>query len=228
MRIFETGATRDSEEGKYDYEGFLSPLVMVRFAEYMHQHRKQSDGNLRDSDNWQKGIPQEQYMKSSFRHFMDMWMMHRGSQLSEATMEDTLCALMFNIQGYLFEELRKVKAAPAEEGLGLVDHWKEKVGPSKVYGETSSDGDEEFFKVNLKSSPEMFTDEAKEEIHRTLEQHQRSREIVKMGVEEFAKQYQGSYDVPEANVPLPPSNRCRCCGHENGEHAGWCGERNEP
>jgi len=32
----------------------------------------------------------------------------------------------------------------------------------------------------------------------------------------------------EEVVPTPPAARCRCCGHENGEHAGWCGERNEP
>src|SRR5687768_4320669 len=35
MREFETGATRNLDNGKLDYEGFLSPLVMERFAEYM-------------------------------------------------------------------------------------------------------------------------------------------------------------------------------------------------
>ena len=47
MRKFETGATRDEEIGKYDFEGFLAPTVLVRFAEYMHKHRIQADGNIR-------------------------------------------------------------------------------------------------------------------------------------------------------------------------------------
>ena len=69
MRKFDSGATRDIVEDKFDFEGFLSPLVLNRYAEYMNKHRKQSDGNLRDSDNWQKGIPMKVYMKSGFRHF---------------------------------------------------------------------------------------------------------------------------------------------------------------
>ena len=73
VRQFKTGATRDTDEGKYDYEGFISPLVLERFAQYMHKHRKQSDGNLRASDNWQKGIPKDAYIKSAWRHFVDWW-----------------------------------------------------------------------------------------------------------------------------------------------------------
>lgn len=69
IRTFDTGATRDTDEGKLDFEGFLSPLALERFAEYMNKHRQQSDGSLRDSDNWQKGIPVKQYMKSMWRHF---------------------------------------------------------------------------------------------------------------------------------------------------------------
>ena len=41
IRQFNTGATRDTDEDKYDYEGFYSPLVMERFAQYMNKHRKQ-------------------------------------------------------------------------------------------------------------------------------------------------------------------------------------------
>src|SRR5580698_7792736 len=63
FRTFETGATRNLDASKYDYEGFLSPLVMERFGQYMHKHRVQADGSLRDSDNWQKGIPLQAYMK---------------------------------------------------------------------------------------------------------------------------------------------------------------------
>jgi len=106
VRQFSTGATRDTDEGKYDYEGFLSPLVIERFGQYMNKHRKQSDGNLRDSDNWQKGIPQDAYIKSAWRHFMDWWKEHRGYGSREG-LEDALCALLFNVQGYLHEHLKR-------------------------------------------------------------------------------------------------------------------------
>ena len=52
MRHFKSGATRDSDETKIDFEGFMSPLVIERFGEYMTKHRIQADGGLRDSDNW--------------------------------------------------------------------------------------------------------------------------------------------------------------------------------
>jgi len=104
IRTFETGATRDTEEGKLDYEGFLSPIVLEKFAEYMNRHRKQSDAQLRDSDNWQKGIPIVTYMKSLFRHFMDLWKEHRGYR-SRDGIEDALCGIIFNAMGYLFEIL---------------------------------------------------------------------------------------------------------------------------
>jgi len=111
MRNFSTGATRDKDENKYDYEGFLSPLVIKRFGQYMHKNRLQADGKLRDSDNWQKGIPQDAYMKSAWRHFHDWWSNHRGYGATDfegnnVDIEDALCALLFNIQGYLHEELK--------------------------------------------------------------------------------------------------------------------------
>ena len=106
FRTFETGATRDSDLGKFDYEGFLHPLVVQRFGEYMHKHRLQVDGSLRDSDNWQKGIPQEAYMKSGWRHFHEWWSVHRGVRGVEY-LEEALCALMFNTMGYLLETLKR-------------------------------------------------------------------------------------------------------------------------
>jgi hypothetical protein len=72
----------------------------------MHQNRIQSDGSLRDSDNWQKGIPKDAYMKSMWRHFMDLWKLHRGNEAQE-DIETALCAMMFNVMGYLHEELKE-------------------------------------------------------------------------------------------------------------------------
>lgn len=105
MRQFESGATRNLDANKLDFEGFLSPSVMRRFAEYMHANRVQADGVLRDSDNWQKGIPPTAYMKSGFRHFFAWWAFHRGEPAGE-DVEDSLCALIFNAQGYLHELLK--------------------------------------------------------------------------------------------------------------------------
>ncbi len=108
LREFPTGATRDSTEGKLEYAGFLHPLVLKRFAEYMHLHRVQKNGSVRDSDNWQKGIPVEVYEQSLMRHFMDVWLHLRG--VGEHANEDyqtALCGLFFNTQGLLFEELTK-------------------------------------------------------------------------------------------------------------------------
>ena len=105
IRTFETGATRDSVVGKNDYEGFLSPLVLVCYGKYMTKHREQTNGQLRDSDNWQKGIPPDQYIKSAFRHFIDWWLEHRGHKSIDG-LEDALCALLFNTMGYLHETLK--------------------------------------------------------------------------------------------------------------------------
>ena len=119
MREFETGATRDTDVDKYDYEGFFSPLVLARRAEYMHKHRLQADGVLRESDNWQKGMGFPVYMKSAWRHFMDWWRLHR-SFATAATLDDleeAICALMFNAEGYLHELLKRREGSMAYENL---------------------------------------------------------------------------------------------------------------
>ena len=116
IRKFETGATRNIDVDKYDYEAFLSPLVLERFAEYMHKNRRQADGSLRDGDNWQKGIPKDAYMKSMFRHFFDVWKEHRGHQ-TPAGIEEDLCALMFNAMGML-HEIRKENSVAKQEVYG--------------------------------------------------------------------------------------------------------------
>ena len=105
-RLFDTGATRDTSEGKYDYEGFLSPYVLEIFAAYMHKHRNNSDGSLRDSDNWQKGIPKAVYMKSLWRHHWAIWKLHRSENPVQALMIEALCGIMFNSMGYLHELLK--------------------------------------------------------------------------------------------------------------------------
>lgn len=102
IRKFKTGATRDTNEGKYDYEGFLSPIVIEAYGKYMHKHRKQSDETLRDSDNWQKGFGDRHFdvcIKSLWRHFFDLWMEHRGFKARE-TIDDAICGILFNVMAY--------------------------------------------------------------------------------------------------------------------------------
>jgi hypothetical protein len=106
VRTFETGATRDTNQDKLDPEGFLSHKVIIAYCEYMHSHRLQSDGRLRESDNWQKGIPRREYMKSLWRHFLDLWGAHRRvGPRARDFVTDTLCAIMFNTMGYLHAHL---------------------------------------------------------------------------------------------------------------------------
>jgi hypothetical protein len=119
LRTFDSGATRDTAANKIDPEGFLDPFVIATFSEYMNRHRIQSDGGLRDSDNWQKGFTRAAIIKSLWRHFLDVWLMHRGNppqsqdhfevwikRGKEAALREALCGILFNAQAYLRESLR--------------------------------------------------------------------------------------------------------------------------
>lgn len=106
MRTFDTGATRDTAKGKPNYEAYLSPLVIERFGEYMLQHQVQADGTEREGDNWQRGIALNVYMDSMWRHFLDVWSIHRNWKDEDIT--EALCALYFNVQGMLHEVLKSI------------------------------------------------------------------------------------------------------------------------
>ena len=107
VRQFDTGATRSSDDGKPDYAGYLSALVLPRYGEYMLKHQYQADGTKRASDNWQNGLPLDSYISSMFRHFLDVWSCHKGVGSSTGEdIEEELCALLFNVMGYLHEHLK--------------------------------------------------------------------------------------------------------------------------
>jgi len=106
VRQFDTGATRDTAEGKLDPEGFTHPMVLRQFYKYMNMNRLMADGSMRDSDDWQKGVPREAYMKSLKRHCDDAWLEHRGFETTDG-MIAALCGIMFNAMGYMFEELKE-------------------------------------------------------------------------------------------------------------------------
>lgn len=100
-RTFQSGATREKDEGKIDPEAALSPLVLIAYCEYVRKHRLQSDGKLRGDDNWQLGIPIASYMKSLLRHVLEAWRAYRQKE----DINDALFAIMFNTMGLLHEKL---------------------------------------------------------------------------------------------------------------------------
>jgi hypothetical protein len=134
MATFDTGATRDLSDDKFDFEGFLSPTVIEAFAAYMHANRTTAAGQ-RASDNWQKGIPFDKYMKALWRHFHAAWKAHRKDPSSPMLLID-LMGIMFNAQGYAHEYLKKYGITGAEvlELATLArqqDLAKRGVGPSE-------------------------------------------------------------------------------------------------
>ena len=104
-RKFDTGATRSDDSAKPNYIGYLSPLVVKRFGQYMWDHQY---GGQRAADNWKKGITKQAYIESMFRHFMDLWLAHEYNEVGLAE-QSSLCALLFNVQGYLHELLKEAQ-----------------------------------------------------------------------------------------------------------------------
>ena len=111
VRTFATGATRSQDAGRDDPEGYLSPLAIDRFCEYMTKHRVQPDGSVRASDNWQRGIPLATYMKGLWRHLLHLWTRSRGfpvrDPMASCNLEEDLCAIIFNAQGMLHEVVKQ-------------------------------------------------------------------------------------------------------------------------
>jgi hypothetical protein len=104
MREFDSGATRDTDQGKLSYVKGLSPIVLKRYMQYLGKHRVQADGELRDWDNWKAGMPQNVYLDSRMRHEIDAWLAMDGFQ-SEQELVESLCAILFNTIGQLHEIL---------------------------------------------------------------------------------------------------------------------------
>lgn len=102
IRKFESGGVRDTDEGKLDLEGFLSPIVIEAFGEYMNKHRILPNKEVRDSDNWLNGFGDKHFdvcMKSLWRHFLDLWLEHRGFKSREG-IEDAMNGIIFNVMAY--------------------------------------------------------------------------------------------------------------------------------
>jgi hypothetical protein len=106
MREFAGGATRDTDNTKPDPEGCYHPLVLKAFADYMAKHSYLPDGTRRPADNWQAGMPRSVWRKSLERHWLDVKLHDKGhGDEAREPMIDALCAVIFNAQGRLLEEL---------------------------------------------------------------------------------------------------------------------------
>lgn len=120
-RTFESGAVRDTDSDKYDYDAFLDPRVLVEYARYMHRHRQMPDGTVRSGDNWKAGFPLDSYIKSLLRHVIDLWLLHSGYESRRpetdelVSMDDALGGVLFNVMGYW--SALQVPSVPA------VEHW---------------------------------------------------------------------------------------------------------
>lgn len=105
-RTFASGATRDSNTNKLAYDQGLSVQVLQSYMEYLGRHRKMKDGSLRDWNNWKAGIPIAAYRESLLRHCIDAVRRSKGLPVPEdASLNDLLCAVIFNAGGWLFELL---------------------------------------------------------------------------------------------------------------------------
>jgi hypothetical protein len=111
MNTFETGATRSEDVVRDDPDGYLSPLFLEMYFKYMTKNRVQADGKVRDSDNWQRGIPLTRYLKGLWRHFFHLWQRHRGYEVTDDlaadNIEEDMAAMFFNLQGYAHEYLKE-------------------------------------------------------------------------------------------------------------------------
>jgi hypothetical protein len=105
-RQFSSGANRDTAEGKHDFDGFFSPLMFEAFGTYMDYNRQLPDGSIRDSDNWQLGIPLDVYRKSLWRHWFDVWRFLRGYKIKENIIWACM-GCIFNLQGIVHELLKE-------------------------------------------------------------------------------------------------------------------------
>ncbi len=113
LRKSDTGAIRNSDVDKINYQGALSPLVLESYGQYIQKHSLLPDGTRRNNKNWQKlfGTPKEHRqvcIESAWRHFIDLLKEHDGYD-SQDGIDEALGGLMFNIQAYWFSLLKEGK-----------------------------------------------------------------------------------------------------------------------
>lgn len=101
VRKFESGAIRDTSNGKESYIETLSWTALKRYAQYMTAKKaKYGAGNFK------KGIPIESYEESLVRH-IQKYLENKYENGNEEKGEDHLSAIIFNTFGIMHEQGRK-------------------------------------------------------------------------------------------------------------------------
>lgn len=131
IRKLESGAVRDTDNGKLEYYGFMHPLNDHSFAKFMHKNRFMADGSMRDSNNWWAGFGLDVCMQSLARHMEDLKLIHAGyfvyenrdgdkaerivlkyklktlpKNYTEITIEECCNAIRFNADAYKLETIK--------------------------------------------------------------------------------------------------------------------------
>lgn len=102
--VFPSGAIRDSQEDKPDFNETISWTAFNRYAKYM-TGKKSKYG----AGNFKRGIPTESYVKSMLRH-VDKFMRNTFENGDDEKNEDHLSAIVFNVFGIMHnEEQEKLK-----------------------------------------------------------------------------------------------------------------------
>jgi len=108
MRQHPKGATRSNDEGKIDY-AHISALADRVWCEYMHEHRIQEDGKLREPDNYKKGMPLKWNIKSFRGHFKDFELLLEGHKVTENGKEkdlfESILGMEFNLKGMIISTM---------------------------------------------------------------------------------------------------------------------------
>lgn len=101
---FESGATKEVKKGR-GKPSLIFPCLITRLAKWL-----ELGGKNHGDRNWEKGLPSDSYLDALYRHVLAY---HFGDRS-----EDHLAAMLFNVQGLIFnEELRP-------DLINLPDHTK--------------------------------------------------------------------------------------------------------
>jgi len=87
---FESGATREVKKGR-GLPALIYPGLLERLSKWLEMGAENHEAR-----NWEQGIPSESYLNSLYRHAIAY---HKGDRS-----EDHLAAMLFNVQGLIFNE----------------------------------------------------------------------------------------------------------------------------
>jgi hypothetical protein len=112
-RTFESGAIRDSEEGKEDYTETISWTAMKRYAQFMTKNKEKYGAG-----NFKMGMPIDAYERSLIRH-LQKYMENKYERGQTEVEGDHLSAMLFNIFGIIHEEEMAIKQEAIDKEVAI-------------------------------------------------------------------------------------------------------------